>query len=213
MTSPIPEVASSILIVDECPVIRYGLKQMLAAHCNCASIGEASANDALKSLKQRRWGVVILGVSPPEGGLHLINLIQRSRGGPKIVFLSPLPEPQYASKAVQAGALGYLTKADSVPELVRGILSVLAGNPYVSSALKAAISRTNQDCLPHESLSRREFAVLLSLARGKRINEIAGDLQVNAKTVSTYRSRILTKMGMRSDADLVVYTLRHALRK
>jgi two-component system invasion response regulator UvrY len=213
MTNPMPGIEPfSVLIVDECPVIRYGLRQVLATHCRCADVGEASRSEALASLRSRHWTVVILGVSPQDGGLQFIEGIRTPEGNPKILLLSPPVEPQYASKAVQAGALGYLTKEDSVPELVRGIQSVLVGKQYISSSVKLKMSNLNAGRLLHESLSKRESEVFLALGGGKRITSIAADMKLNSKTVSTYRRRILLKMGLASDADLVAYTIRHGLR-
>ena len=212
MSSPIQTFdAASVLIVDDCPLIRYGFKQVLACHCRCANLGEASRAEALAFLRMRDWTVVVLGVSPHEGGLELMRSIRELRESPRIVVLSNLVEAPYAWKALRAGAAGFLLKQDPVCELVRGLQLVLAGRQYVSTCVRAKMSPDGAK-LQHENLSQRESTVFLGLAGGKRITDIAAEMKVNAKTVSTYRHRVLLKMGLGCDADIVAYTIRHGLR-
>jgi two-component system invasion response regulator UvrY len=196
-----------VLIVDACPVVRYGLRHIVGLQCQCDPIGECYGLGALDQVRAHRWSRVILGISIPDGGLELLRDILQAAQSTKVVLLSSLPEPEYALKALDAGAFGYLTKQDSVPELVLGFRTAFSGRIYVSSAVDQAVGSSGN--LPHETLSEREYSVFLGISSGKRLSRLAEDLNVNTKTISTYRRRILEKMRMDSNADLVAYALRH----
>ena len=186
-------------------MVRRGLRQILLGECRCQSTGEACAWDALAAIEARSWHAVILGVSMPQGGLDLLRQIRKEVS--RVVWLTSLPEVHYAGEALRAGALGYLTKRDSIAELTKGLLHVLEGKSYICSAVADTQGLFGR--LPHELLSEREYSVLVAIASGKRLTQIASDLHVNSKTISTYRRRVLEKMKMESNADLVCYALRH----
>jgi DNA-binding NarL/FixJ family response regulator len=200
--------ASSALIVDECPVVRYGLRHILAQHLGCDLIAESTGPDALDRVRSYYWGAVILGTSVVDGGMELLEEMVRSGSCGKVILLSSLPEAEYASRALDAGAVGYLTKRDSVSELVVGLRKIFSGASYMSSAVESACGDA-RGVLPHEVLSGREYSVFLGIAAGRRLSLLASDLHLNSKTISTYRRRVLEKMKMDSNADLVAYALRH----
>jgi len=205
-----------ILIADDHAVFRRGLKETLSETFAKIVFGEARTAQETFELAQRQdWDVIILDISMPgRSGLDILDDLRRSRPRIPVLLLTMHPEQQFARRALKAGAAGYLTK-DSVPdELKEAIKRIVAGGRYVSATLAEtlAVDLTRGADLPlHELLSDREFQVLRMIASGKTVKEVADELSLSVKTVSTYRSRILEKTGMKTNADLIRYALQTQL--
>lgn len=205
-----------ILIADDHAVFRRGLRETLSEAFPKISFGEAkTARETLELVHRQDWDVIILDISMPgKSGLDILDDLRRSRPRVPVLLLTMHPEQQFARRALKAGAAGYLTK-DSVPdELKEAIKKIVAGGRYVSATLaeKLAVDlRQGTDMPVHELLSDREFQVLRMIASGKSVKEVADELSLSVKTVSTYRSRILEKTGMKTNADLIRYALQTQL--
>jgi DNA-binding NarL/FixJ family response regulator len=201
-----------ILIADDHAMFRRGLRETLAEAFSQVIFGEAkTAAETLEFARRHHWDVVILDISMPgKSGLDILDDVKRLRPRTPVLLLTMHPEHQYARRALKAGAAGYLTK-DSVPdELKIAIKKIVSGGRYVSATLaeKLAVDLRTGAHLPlHELLSDREFQVLRMLASGKTVKEMAEELSLSVKTVSTYRGRILEKTGMKTNADLIRYAL------
>src|ERR1700752_5006083 len=204
--------AMRILIADDHAMFRRGLRETLAEAFPRVIFGEGkTAGETVEFGRRHHWDVIVLDISMPgKSGLDILDEVKRLRPRTPVLLLTMHPEQQYARRALKAGAAGYLTK-DSVPdELKSAIKRIAAGGRYVSATLaeKLAVDlRHGADVPLHELLSDREFQVLRMLASGKTVREMAEDLSLSVKTVSTYRSRILEKTGMRTNADLIRYAL------
>lgn len=205
-----------VLISDDHAVFRRGLRETLAEAFPRVAFGEArTAQETLDQVRRQDWDVVILDISMPgKSGLDILDDLKRLRPKLPILLLSMHPEQQFARRALKAGAAGYLTK-DGVPEeLKQAITKITAGGRYVSATLAEKLAldlREGADLPLHELLSDREFQVLRMIASGKSVKEIAMDLSLSVKTVSTYRARIMEKTGMRTNADLIRYALHSQL--
>jgi two-component system, NarL family, invasion response regulator UvrY len=201
-----------ILIADDHPIVRRGLKESLSEAFPQANFGEATtAEETVRQVEKQNWDVVILDISMPgKSGLDILDDLHRMRPKLPILLLSMHPEGQFARRALKSGAAGYLTK-DSIPaELTEAIRRVRTGGRYVSAALAEALAfdlRRGSDAPIHELLSNREFQVLRMLASGMTVKQIADEIALSVKTVSTYRARILLKTGMKTTADLIRYAL------
>jgi two-component system, NarL family, invasion response regulator UvrY len=208
--------AMRILIADDHAMFRRGLRETLAEAFPRVIFGEAkTALETVEFVRRHHWDVVILDISMPgKSGLDILDDMKRLRPRTPVLLLTMHPEQQYARRALKAGAAGYLTK-DSVPdELKIAIKKIIAGGRYVSATLaeKLAVDlRRGADVPLHELLSDREFQVLRMLASGKTVKEMAEELSLSVKTVSTYRGRILEKTGMKTNADLIRYALESQL--
>lgn len=206
----------SILIVDDHAVVRQGLRQILAPELPGARIDEAgNADEALGLVLKHHYDLVMLDISMPgRSGLELLRDIKYQKPDLPVLILSVHPEDQMGIRLLKAGASGYVTKDCAPDELIRAVRKVLAGGRYVSDTLAERLVldiQTDSGKPPHELLSDREYEVLCAIARGKSVSEIARDLSLSVKTVSTYRSRILEKMRMRTNAELTHYAVRHGL--
>ena len=205
-----------ILIGDDHAVFRRGLKETLSEAFPRIVFGEArTAQETFELAQRQNWDVIILDISMPgRSGLDILEDLKRSRPRIPILLLTMHPEQQFARRALKAGAAGYLTK-DSVPdELKEAIKRIVAGGRYVSATLAETLAvdlRRGADLPLHELLSDREFQVLRMIASGKTVKEVADELSLSVKTVSTYRSRILEKTGMKTNAELIRYALQTQL--
>jgi two-component system, NarL family, invasion response regulator UvrY len=205
-----------ILLADDHAVVRLGLKQILAEEFPRAVFGEArNTQEALMLLMKENWDVVVLDITMPgRSGLEVLREIKKSRPNLPVLVLSMHPESQFAVRVFTQGASGYITKESAPEELAGAIKKVLAGGRYVSAALAQALAvRLSGDSHKpaQELLSDREFHVLCLIASGKIVSQIARELSLSVKTISTYRARILEKMGMRNNAELMRYAMEHRL--
>jgi DNA-binding NarL/FixJ family response regulator len=206
----------NILIADDFPVVRRGLKQILAEERDMAVLGEAqNAHEVLQMLRQGDWDVLVLDVGMPgRGGFEILSEVRASHPDLPVLMLSMHPEEQYGVRALKAGAAGYLSKESAPEELVKAIRKVHAGGKYVSPSLAerlASVLGEGADRPPHERLSDREYEVMLRLASGKTVTEIADLLCLSVKTISTYRARVLEKMALRTNAELMRYAVDNRL--
>jgi DNA-binding NarL/FixJ family response regulator len=205
-----------ILIADDHAVVRHGLKQILADEFKRSEFGEAkNGQEVLDTIWKENWDVVILDITMPgRGGLEVLRELKQARPKLPILVLSMHPEDQFAVRVLKAGASGYMTKESAPQELVGAIRKVTAGGRHISPAvaeLMASYLSLDSDAAPHEQLSNREFQVMRLIASGKTVSEIARELSLSVRTVSTYRARILEKTGMRTNAELTHYAFQHQL--
>jgi two-component system, NarL family, invasion response regulator UvrY len=208
----------SILLVDDHAVVRRGLRELLGEEFPSAEFGEAAYGpEALAQIAKRSWGLVILDLSiPGRDGLEILKEALALRPGVPIMILSVHGEDQYAIRSLRAGAAGYVTKETAAGDLTAAVRKILQGGRYVSPRLAekmaATLATRGGTTQPlHEGLSDRELQVLRMLAVGKSVKEIGADLALSEKTISTYRTRIIIKMNMRSNAELMRYALRAGL--
>lgn len=205
------------LIVDDHAVVRRGVLQILREELENASLGEAStAEEALRLAHQEHWDVVILDINlPGRSGLEALQDLRRDKPGLPVLILSMHPEDQMATRVLKAGAAGYVMKDSAPTELAAAIRAVMKGGRYVSAALAQRLVMEMQSYegtrLPHERLSDREFEVFRMIAAGRTVTEIAEILILSVKTVSTYRARILEKMDLSNNAELIHYAAQHGL--
>jgi two-component system, NarL family, invasion response regulator UvrY len=205
-----------LAIADDHPIVREGLRRIATEDAGITVIGEASsAAELFRLLAAAAVDVVLLDVSMP-GATFVETLVElRERhSSVKVLVLSVHPEDQWAMRALRAGAAGYLTKDHSPDQLVQAIRRVARGGKYVSETLAEKLAGLVDDGAtrsPHELLSDREFEVLCALGSGMAVKDVAAHLRLSAKTVSTYRTRLLEKMGLESKADLVRYVVTHEL--
>ncbi len=203
------------LIVDDHKLVREGLIQILSDTPDICVVGEAgNGRDALDKAQELDPTVVLLDVSMPEmDGLSALQVLVRLHPSTAVLMLSMYPEEQYAVRCLKAGAAGYLTKESASEELIDAIRKVAEGGRYVSRSLaeRLAFELGRADYSPHDLLSIRELQTLRMIAQGRSLSEIAADLSLSVKTVSTYRSRLLTKLKLHSTAELVRYAIEHGL--
>ncbi len=205
-----------ILIADDHPVVRQGLRQMLAAETDLTVVGEAKNGNEVVELSRRvAWDVAVLDYNMPgRSGLELVKDLRHRFPGRAVLILSMYPEDRYAVRALKAGAAGYVTKDSAPEELVNAIRKVAKGGKYVSPALAerlASALESDGGKLLHETLSDREYQVMWMIASGKTVRQIADSLCLSPNTVSTHRTRILRKMQMKNNAELMHYAMRHKL--
>lgn len=205
-----------ILIADDHAVVREGLKQILADSPDMTVAGEASTgHEVLEFARKRDCDMVLLDLAMPgKDGLDTLKELKLIRPHLPVLILSVSPEDQYAVRLLRAGAAGYLTKESAPEDLVAAIRKVSKGGRYVSEALGeqlAVLLGSGDDRPPHETLSDREFRVMVMLASGKTASEVADALCLSVKTISTYRSRALQKMNLRNNAEFSFYAVKHGL--
>ena len=205
-----------ILIADDHAIFREGVKQILKSLPGITLIDEASeGNEALLKIKKGDYDLVILDISMPGmSGLDILYNMGNRKINTPVLILSFYPQEQYAIRAFDLGASGYLSKDSAYEELVTAIQKIAAGGKYISAVFAEKLFFTKQEQMPqqpHESLSYREFQVMIMLAKGKTVLEIAKELFISDKTVSTHRSRIMEKMDLKKNADLTFYAIRHNL--
>jgi len=205
-----------ILIVDDHAIVRQGLRLILAEGHEDATIGEAgTGEDAVQLVKDANWDVVVLDISLPDvSGLEVLRTIRDLRPSLPVIVLTMHAEEHYAVRALRAGASGYLTKETAPDKLVAAIRKVAGGGRYISEKLAEKLVYDlglGAKALPHEALSDREFQVMCMIASGKATKEIALELGLSEKTISTHRSRILEKMNMKTNAELIRYAVESRL--
>jgi two-component system invasion response regulator UvrY len=205
-----------ILLVDDHAILRAGLKRLLEDEFRGVIIDEAAtADEAEERIAAAAPDLVLLDISlPGRSGLDILPDIRTSSPSTKVIVLSSFAEPQFAVRAIRDGASAFLTKERAPRELIEAVRTVLNGRRYISAELAeqlAALVAADVPSRPHESLSHREFEVFRLIASAKSVSEIARDLGLSVKTVSTYRARILEKMGMASNAELMQYAMRNGI--
>lgn len=205
-----------VLIADDHPILRAGLKTLLAECEDMKVSGEASSGDeTVRMVRSGEHDIVLLDITLPDmNGVDALKLIKRHRPGLAVLILSMHPEEQYAVNLLRAGASGYVPKEAAPDQLVTAIRTVMNGRRYVSAALADVLARDLSDPEQqpsHSSLSEREFQIFCKLAAGMSVSQIAASLNLSVKTISTYRSRILEKMAMRNNADLISYAIKNRL--
>ena len=205
-----------VLIADDHAVVRQGLKQILSEQPDMKVFGEAGTiPELLDHARKQKWDVVVLDISMPgRGGLDGLKQLKEVRPRLPVLVLSVHPEDQFAVRALKTGASGYLTKDSAPGELLQAIRKILAGRKYISPELAEKLAedlRTDITRPLHEVLSDREFQIFLLIASGKSVTEIAKSISLSVKTISTYRTRILEKMKMKTNAELIHYAIKHQL--
>ena len=206
----------NILIADDHPVVRQGLRQMLASESDLNVVGEArNGHEVVEISKRVEWDVAVLDYNMPgRTGLELVKELKQRHPGRPVLILSMYPEERYALRALKAGAAGYITKESASGELVNAIRKVAKGGRYVSAALGERLAQElagDSERPVHERLSDREYQIMWMIASGKTVGEVAEQLFLSPNTVSTYRARILRKMNMKSNAELMHYAIAHHL--
>ena len=202
----------NILIADDHAIIRKGLREIVADIPDMVVADEASSgHEVLGKLSKGNYDVIVLDISMPgPNGLDILKQIRNEKPDLPVLMLTMHPERQYAVRALKAGASGYLTKENTPNELIAAIRKVHSGGKYISVALAEKLAfdlEIDAEKLPHETLSDREIQIMRMIAKGKRIKYIADELYISPKTVSTYRSRILEKMKMRNNEEIIRYAI------
>jgi DNA-binding NarL/FixJ family response regulator len=204
------------IVCDDHPIFREGLKKIVSQSLDLTIADEVSDGTKLmEKTKDHHYDVVILDISlPGASGLDVLKDLRRAGNKMPVLILSMHPEEQYAVRALRAGASGYVAKASVPEELLTAIRKVAAGGKYISPSLAEQLASEldgTVDKPPHEKLSDREFQVMRMIVSGRRVKEIAADLRLSPATVGTYRARILAKLGLQSNAELIHYTTENKL--
>jgi two-component system, NarL family, invasion response regulator UvrY len=205
-----------ILIVDDHAVVRKGIRQILSEEKNISALGEASNSEELMSqLYENDWDIIILDITlPGKNGLDLLIEIKKRKPDIKVLILTMHTEEEIAIRALKTGASGFLNK-DSVPgELISAVNKISTGGKFISSSLGeklALLLDRDAATMPHETLSKREFEIMCLIASGNSLTDIAKELSISIKTVSTYRTRIMEKMNMKSNVELTHYAIKNKL--
>lgn len=205
-----------VLVADDHAIVRKGMIQILMDAQELFEVDEAESGQAvLDKIQKLEYDVVILDISMPgRSGLETLTQIKMEKPDLRVLILSMHPEEQYAMRVLKAGASGYLMKESAPNDLIDAVLRVAQGHKYITPTLAEALANSfdkDSDRLPHEKLSDREFEVLILIARGKSVKEIADELFLSTKTVHTYRSRIMEKMELKGTAELIHYTMQNQL--
>jgi DNA-binding NarL/FixJ family response regulator len=205
-----------ILIVDDHSIIRQGLRQILSDAFPKSVFGEAtSGGEALEQVEKNRWDIVLLDITMPgKSGVDVLKQIVDAQPNIAVLVLSMHPEEQYAVRVLKSGAAGYITKNTASEEVIGAIKKVLSGGKYVSAALAenlAANLNTPGGSAPHETLSDREYQVMRLIALGRSVKEIAFELNLSVKTISTYRTRIMEKTKLKTNAEIIRYAVHEKL--
>jgi two-component system, NarL family, invasion response regulator UvrY len=206
----------NVVVIDDHAVVREGLKRIISENPGMAVSGEAGDGyEAMKVVKTNPCDVVLLDITMPNrNGLDVLKQIHAESPRLPVLVLSMHAEDQYAIRVLRAGAAGYLTKESAPAKLVQAIRKVVRGGKYVSQTLAEKLVfdlDTDMDKVPHETLSDREFQVLCMIASGKTVGDIAEELALSVKTISTYRVRILEKLQMKNNAEITRYAIKQGL--
>jgi DNA-binding NarL/FixJ family response regulator len=205
-----------VFVADDHAVVRRGVRQILEDAPDMVAAGEASTGrETLRAVGKHDYDVLVLDIAMPDGsGLEVLRQLRTLKPDLRVLILSMYPERQYAVRALKAGAAGYLTKESAPDELVTAIRKVAQGGKYVTQSLaeKLAAALTGElGKEPHETLSAREYQVMRLLAAGKTVTDIATELSLSVKTVSTYRARVLAKLDLKNTAEIIRYAFEHKL--
>ena len=205
-----------ILIADDHAIVRKGLKQLLVEEYPSAFIGEVSdTEELLKQVISTGWNIVICDMNMPgRSGLDALAHIKQVAPELPVLIMSMYPEDQYALRVLKAGASGYLQKESIHDDIIKAVQTVQLGKKFITPSIAEKLAdayQNNNNKQPHELLSDREFVVFKLISSGKTVSEIASQLSLSTTTVSTYRSRVLEKMGIRSNAELTRYALEKKL--
>jgi len=205
-----------ILITDDHKIVREGLKEILLHLPEISVIEEAKNGDeALAMISKEDFDLILLDISLPDiSGLEVLQSIKRKHPLQRVLMLSMYTQEHYALRALKMGASGYLTKDTASEELIEAVRKIAAGGKYISSSMAENIAHRieNDYSKPlHETLSEREFGIMLMIAAGKPLREIGNELFISGKTVSTYRSRIMRKMEMKKNSELIQYCMKNGL--
>lgn len=211
-----PGVPVKVLIADDHPVVRQGLKMILSADPEIVVVAEARDGDeAFEMAHKVDWHVAVLDYSMPgRGGVELLSDVKHDYPERPVLILSIYPEDPHGLRALKAGAAGYISKESAGDELTAAVKKVASGGRYVSPSLAEKLASRltpGQERPPHERLSDREYRVMWLLASGKTLHQIAEEMRLSPSTVSTYRGRILKKLGLNTNVDLVHYAMKHRL--
>ncbi len=206
----------NILLADDHPIVREGFKKTLSDEYDMVISDEASnGQEVLDLVEKNTYDIMLLDISMPgRDGLEILKELKVKHTQVPVLIVSIYPEEQYAVRAFRAGASGYLTKSSAPHELIAAIRKVAKGGRYVSHSLAEKLTYyldKYTDKLPHETLSDREYQVMLMIALGKTVTEIAGELSLSVKTISTYRNNILEKMKMKNNAGITLYAIQNKL--
>jgi len=205
-----------IIIADDHPIVRAGMKQIISEASDMQVVDEAGdGRQLMHKIRSETFDVVILDITMPHiDGLDVLKQLKIEKPKLPVIILSIHPESQYALRVLKAGASGYVTKTSAPDELINAIRKVHRGGKYISASVAEKLAfqlEADFEEMPHEALSDREYQVLCMLASGKTVTEIADELALSVKTVSTYRSRILEKMNMKNNAELIHYAVQNKL--
>ncbi|HOV98408.1 MAG TPA: response regulator transcription factor [Bacteroidota bacterium] len=205
-----------IFLIDDHIIFREGLKQILAKHSDLRVVAEAgNSKEVMEKIQKDKYDVIVLDISlPGRNGPELLQDIKKILPQVAVLVLSMYPEDQYAVRMIKAGASGYVTKESAPEELINAIRKVAQGRRYISSKLAeemAVAIGDNTPEFPHQLLSNREYQVMRMLASGKTLKDIAEELMISEKTVTTYRARILEKMHLKNNVELTIYAITHRL--
>lgn len=205
----------AVLLADDHAIVRAGVRQLLSTEYDAAVTEAGTAQDALNAARQAKFDLVLLDISMPgRSGIDIVRELRAAQRDTAILILSMHGEQQFAVRALRAGADGYLTKSSVSPELIKAVEQVLSGRRYVSEELAQQLATavaSGERESGTEALSPREFEVLRLIADGKSGKEIAAELSLSFKTISTYRTRLLEKLGMHSNAELARYAAREGV--
>src|SRR5438552_1788250 len=205
-----------VLVCDDHPIVRRGLREILEQAGAPVTVGEAaSAAEGLALARKQSWDTVVLDITMPgRSGLELLKELKSERPNVPVLVLSVHPAEQYAVRVLRAGASGYLTKESAPEELLTAIRHIVRGGRYISPSVGETLADDlgrPAEQLPHHGLSDREFEIMRLLASGRRVSEIAEQLHLSVKTVSTYRARVLLKLNLRTTAEIMRYAIKHDL--
>lgn len=209
-------VGMKLLIADDHSIVRAGVKQLLSDSDYVTTVGEAgSAAETIDKIRSEDWQLVLLDISMPDkNGLEVLKQIKSERPKLPVLIYSMHTEDQYALRALKAGASGYLSKSSPPAQLLEAIRKITAGQKYITQTVAeklASIFDTSVTEYPHELLTDRELQIFCAIACGQKLSEIATRLSLSSKTISAHRGRILKKMAMKSNADIIIYALKHKL--
>ncbi|MEW5805030.1 MAG: response regulator transcription factor [bacterium] len=205
----------NILIADDHSVVREGLKYILKKIPDTIISEASNGMEVIETIKKKHYDLILLDIAMPgRAGIDTLIELKDVQPDTKVLVLSMFPEEQYALRALKSGASGYLTKESIPGELIKAIKKVLHGGKYISSQFSDKLLLTidtEGERLAHDSLSNREYQVMRMIASGKTLSEIAEELSLSVKTIGTYRSRILEKMGIRNNAEIIQYAVKDKL--